>query len=300
MLRIAWSPLYPHPLPEHHRFPMLKYELIPEQLLYEGTAGREQFFAPRAMDESVVQKTHCADYWNRLKNLRLDRQAERRTGFPQSARLVEREITIAQGTLDCAWFALEHGAAFNVSGGTHHAYRDRGEGFCLLNDVALAANEIIATGACQRVIVIDLDVHQGNGTASIFNERPEVFTLSFHGADNFPLHKERSDLDVPLPTGMRDDNYLSLLADRLPAVLDTFKPDLAFYIAGVDVLESDRLGKLSLSLHGCKERDRLVFEACSQRRLPVVTVMGGGYSRRISDIVQAHCQTFREATRIFG
>lgn len=279
---------------------MLKYELIPEQLLYEGTVSREQFFLPRAMDEAVVLKTHCPIYWNQLKNLLLDRQAERRMGFPQSARLVEREITIAQGTLDCAYYALEHGAAFNVSGGTHHAYRDRGEGFCLLNDVALAANEIIATGASQRVIVIDLDVHQGNGTASIFNDRPEVFTLSFHGADNFPLRKEQSDLDVPLPTSMKDDDYLSQLSNTLSTVIDDFKPDFAFYIAGVDVLESDRLGKLSLSLHGCKERDRMVFEACSKRRLPVVTVMGGGYSRRVSDIVQAHCQTFREATKVYG
>lgn len=279
---------------------MLKYELIPEQLLYEGTIHREQLFEPSAIDRSIVLKTHCPAYLSKLLELKLNRNEERRMGFPQSSRLVLRELTITQGTLECAYHALDHGVALNVSGGTHHAFYARGEGFCLLNDVAVAVNQLLDEGTCRQIAVVDLDVHQGNGTAALFYNRPEVFTLSFHGADNFPLHKEQSDLDVHLPTGTGDDEYLKLLTNHIEPLLIQFQPDLVFYVAGVDVLDSDRLGRLSLTLEGCKERDRLIFEACASHRIPVVVVMGGGYSHRIADIVQAHCNTYRMANRIYG
>ena len=279
---------------------MLKYELIPEQLLYEGTIFSEQLFEPRAIDLQVVLKTHCPQYVDKLLDQNLDRLEERRMGFPQSQQLILRELTITQGTLDCAYFALQYGVALNVSGGTHHAFRDRGEGFCLLNDVAVAINQLLDEGTCKQVAVIDLDVHQGNGTAALFVDRREVFTLSFHGADNFPLLKETSDLDVALPSGTGDTIYLEILRKHISNVLDQHRPELVFYVAGVDVLASDRLGRLSLSLEGCRERDQMVFESCASRRIPVVVVMGGGYSHRLADIVHAHCATYRMAQRVFG
>jgi len=279
---------------------MLKYDLIPEQLVYEGVVHPEQFFVPEPMLEDLIQRTHCSDYWAKLKSLNLSKIEERRTGFPLSNQLIEREITIAQGTLDASFFALEHGVAFNVAGGTHHAFRDRGEGFCLLNDVALAANELLFQKIAQRILVVDLDVHQGNGTARIFEQEPRVFTLSFHGAENFPLHKEKSSLDVPLPTGTKDEKYLETLHRVLNDVLSSFEPDFVFYVSGVDVLETDRLGKLCLTLGGCKERDEMVIRACHSRKLPLVCVMGGGYSHRIADIVNAHCQTFQVAEYWYG
>jgi len=189
MLKIAWSPIYAHPLPEGHRFPMIKYELLPQQLLYEGTITETNLFKPKPLPKKYIINTHCPTYWQKLKTLNLSKQEERRTGFPLSTQLVEREITIAQGTIDCAKFALQNGAAMNIAGGTHHAFTNRGEGFCLLNDVAIAANYLIQKKLAQQILVIDLDVHQGNGTAQIFRQQPRVFTFSMHGAKNFPMQK---------------------------------------------------------------------------------------------------------------
>lgn len=300
MVHVAWNDLYAHPLPEGHRFPMEKYTLIPEQLLHEGTVSQDHFFSPTPLTTEQVLSVHDKDYWRKLCTQTLDRQEERRTGFPQSEQLVSREVMIMGGTLQCARFALEHGAALNVAGGTHHAFTNRGEGFCLLNDQALAAQILLNEGAVQRVLIVDLDVHQGNGTAQIFNGNPDVFTFSMHGAGNYPMHKEQSDLDVPLPDGITDAPYLALLDQYLPALFDQVQPDLVFYQCGVDILETDKLGRLGVSTAACRERDKRVLERCHRNDIPVVCSMGGGYSPEIKHIVEAHCNTFRLVQHYWG
>lgn len=295
MLRIAHSHLYAHPLPEGHRFPMEKYDLIPQQLLHEGTITTQSLFEPQPMAEADILTTHTLDYWHSLKTVTLSRKEERRMGFPQSAQLTLREQVIAQGTLDCARHALRHGVALNVSGGTHHAFADRGEGFCLLNDIAIAANVLLRDGDARRILIVDLDVHQGNGTAAIFKGNPQVFTFSVHCKVNYPAEKEHSDLDIALPPGTGDQEYLTLLNQSLPEVVHAFQPELVFYLSGVDVLSTDKLGRLNLTRNGCKERDRMVLTTLHGLGLPVAVAMGGGYSHHIRDIVEAHCNTFRIA-----
>ncbi len=304
MLKIAFDPIYCHPLPkgpngEPHRFPMLKYELIPEQLLYEGTCTKENFFSPSQLDEYWILGVHSKTYWEDLKHLRISEKMIRRIGFPLSQRLIERETRIAQGTIECCHFALSYGISMNVAGGTHHAYADRGEGFCLLNDVAIASNYLLANHLSKIILIIDLDVHQGNGTAVLFQNESRVFTFSMHGKDNYPLHKEISDLDIALPTGTQDNEYLAILEETLPQLIKQQKPDFAFYISGVDILNTDKLGHLQVSLAGCWQRDELVFEQCKKHQIPVVVAMGGGYSPRIADIVEAHCNTYRVAQQMY-
>lgn len=299
MLKIAWSPIYAHPLPENHRFPMIKYELLPQQLLHEGTVTTENFFEPAPLEEKFIINTHASVYWEKLKNLKLDKGEIRRTGFPLSAQLVEREVTIMHGTLQAALFALEYGVAMNIAGGTHHAFSDRGEGFCLLNDIAIAANFLLEKNLCKQILVVDLDVHQGNGTAEIFRHQPAVFTFSMHGEKNYPMHKEQSDFDIPLPDGMEDASYLSLLKKHLPALIEQVQPDFIFYQSGVDVLATDKLGRLGLSIEGSKKRDAFVLENCKKYGIPVAASMGGGYSEKISHIVEAHANTYRLAQEIF-
>lgn len=299
MLRIAFSPIYRYPLPEGHRFPMIKYELLPEQLIYEGTVKEGQFFAPRPLEAEEVLLTHTRDYWEKLINGSLSYKEARKIGFPMTDLLVYRGRHISQGTYQCAHYAIEHGISMNIAGGTHHAYADRGEGFCVFNDFAIAANLLLNEGTVKKILIVDLDVHQGNGSASIFNSRPEVFTFSMHGAKNYPLKKEQSDLDIALPDGTGDEAYLRILEDQLPRLIDEVQPDLIFYLSGVDVLESDKLGRLSLSLEGCRQRDRFVLELCHRHRIPVAVSMGGGYSERVATVVEAHANTFREAQRIF-
>ncbi|EDM38262.1 deacetylase [Pedobacter sp. BAL39] len=298
MVKIAWHEQYVHPLPEGHRFPMLKYELIPQQLLHQGWISSEQLFAPDLLNEELVLRSHDPKYWEHLKMLSLPPKDQRRIGLPLSRQLVERELRIAQGTVEGALHALEDGIAFNVAGGTHHAGSDWGEGFCLLNDQAIAANYLLDKGLVGRVLIIDLDVHQGNGTAEIFADDRRVFTFSMHGDKNFPFRKERSDLDIPLADGVGDAEFLKKLAEVLPGLMH-HKPDFVFYLSGVDILDSDRLGKLCLSKAGCRERDRLVFQFCRDHGLPVQVSMGGGYSPQIKDIVDAHCMTFKTGIDIF-
>jgi len=299
MLKIAWSEIYAHPLPENHRFPMIKYNLIPEQLLYEGTVTDDNFFSPVPLKEKYILNTHDATYWYRLKHQELSRSEIRKTGFPMSEQLVQREITIMQGTLQAALYALQYGVALNIAGGTHHAFTDRGEGFCLLNDIAIAANYLLEQKHIKQVLVVDLDVHQGNGTAQIFREKPAVFTFSMHGAKNYPMHKEESDLDIALPDGTEDDTYLTLLSENFYRLLDEVQPDFVLYQSGVDVLKSDKLGRLGLSIAGCRERDRIVLKRCKQYGIPVALSMGGGYSPQIAHIVEAHANTYRLAQEIF-
>ncbi|KYG75396.1 histone deacetylase family protein [Roseivirga echinicomitans] len=299
MLKIAWKDLYAHVLPHNHRFPMEKYNLLPEQLLYEGTISESNFFTPELLSEAAIVRTHNADYWEKLKKLSLSRKEERKTGFPLSAALVERERVIMHGSVMAARFAVENGIAMNMAGGTHHSFTDRGEGFCLLNDIAIAAHDLLDNGLATQVLVVDLDVHQGNGTAQIFENEPRVFTFSMHGAANYPLHKEKSDLDIGLKDGTDDNTYLSLLEANLKALIDTVQPDFVFFQCGVDVLATDKLGRLGMTLQGCKQRDRIVLEACKQNDIPIMACMGGGYSEKVTHIVEAHANTFRLAQEIF-
>ena len=299
MIKIAWHELYAHPLPEGHRFPMLKYELIPEQLLHQGLISKRNLFEPVPLTENIILMTHQQRYWESLRDLTLSPKEQRRIGFPMSSQLLEREIRIAKGTIDGALFAINKGVAFNVAGGTHHAGSFWGEGFCLLNDQAIAANYLLNKNLAQRILIIDLDVHQGNGTAEIFQHEPRVFTFSMHGDKNFPFRKEQSDLDVPLPDGIGDEVYLAKLKEYLPLLFEQQNPDFVFYLAGVDILATDKLGKLSLTKEGCKERDRLVLQHCKDLGIPVQISMGGGYSPQIKDIVDAHCNTFKLALDLF-
>jgi acetoin utilization deacetylase AcuC-like enzyme len=299
LVRIAYDPIYTHPLPEGHRFPMLKYELIPGQLLHEGTITEANLFAPAVCTDDIILLTHHADYLNKLNHQTLSEREQRKIGFPQSPELTLREKIITQGTIDCCRYAMDSGVALNIAGGTHHAFADSGEGFCLLNDFAVAANYLLQQQLVKQVLIIDLDVHQGNGTAKIFKNEKRVFTFSMHGAHNYPFHKEVSDLDVPLADGTDTDTYLQLLSTHLNRLLEEVKPDFVFYLSGVDILDTDKFGKLKVTMEGCKERDRMIFTALQKRKIPCAVSMGGGYSQDVKIIVEAHCNTFRLAKDIF-
>jgi acetoin utilization deacetylase AcuC-like enzyme len=299
MLKIAFDPIFAHPLPDGHRFPMLKYELIPEQLMHEGIVNVDNFFSPSICDVETILSTHDKIYLDHLLNQTLSPLEIRKIGFPLSKQLVQRERTILQGTIDNALFAQQFGVSMNIAGGTHHAYTNKGEGFCLLNDMAVATNYLLKENLSQKILIVDLDVHQGNGTAEIFKNENRVFTFSMHGEKNFPAHKEQSDLDMALPDCINDKAYLNILETTLPRLIDKVMPDFIFYQSGVDVLESDKLGRLNLSIQGCKQRDQFVFQQCLKNKIPVAVSMGGGYSEDIKIIVDAHCNTFRLAQELF-
>ncbi len=299
MLKIAWAPAYVLSLPPNHRFPMSKYEVLPQQLLYEGTISEANIFNPDRLSEQWILRTHEEYYWLKLSSLALTPQEVRRTGFPLTKELVDREVIIANGTLQCALFARQFGIAMNIAGGTHHAFTNRGEGFCLLNDIAIAANYLLDEKLATKVLVVDLDVHQGNGTAQIFRNENRVFTFSMHGANNYPLKKEQSDLDIALKDFTTDDFYLSTLEANLNHLLEHVQPDFIFYQSGVDILETDKLGRLSISRQGCKQRDRFVLSTAKHNKIPIVASMGGGYSPDFKDIIEAHANTFRLAQEIF-
>ena len=290
---IAFHPIYVHPLPENHRFPMEKYELLPKQLLHEGTANEVDFFEPSSLDLPKVLAVHSSEYWEKLSNLQLSDREQRLSGFVHSDELIQRELCIMEGTRRLAEEALTKKIGFNIAGGTHHAFAERGEGFCLLNDQVIAAHDLLSNHSINKILIVDLDVHQGNGTAAMLKNEDRVFTFSMHGRNNYPLQKERSNLDVELEDGIQDKEYLHLLSEHLDGILSSFTPDFVFYQCGVDILESDKLGKLGMSMKGCQERDRIVFDTVRQLHVPVVCTMGGGYSPHIKDIVEAHAQTFR-------
>jgi acetoin utilization deacetylase AcuC-like enzyme len=300
MLYIAYDKIYAHPLPEGHRFPMLKYELIPEQLLYEGSITEENLFVPKTCSTDIILQTHDAEYLDKLINQTLSASEQRKIGFPQSTQLTQRELIITQGTIDCCHFALQYGAAMNIAGGTHHAFADRGEGFCILNDMAIAANYLLKQKQAKQILIIDLDVHQGNGTAKLFENENRVFTFSMHGAHNYPFHKEKSDFDIPLLDGTNDATYLGLLKENLSRLIENLKPDFAFYLSGVDILETDKFGKLKVTMQGCKTRDEFVFTTLHKHKIPVTVAMGGGYSPDVRTITEAHCNTFRAALKIYS
>ena len=300
VLKIAYDPIYAHPLPEGHRFPMLKYELIPGQLLYEGTITDQNIFAPKPCDRETILLTHNEAYLDKLMNQQLSAREQRVIGFPQSPALTQRELMIAQGTIDGCMYAMQHGVAMNIAGGTHHAFADRGEGFCMLNDQAIAANYLLKNKLVKKILIIDLDVHQGNGTAKLFENEPRVFTFSMHGKNNYPFRKEKSDLDIELLDGTNDETYLQLLKETLPALIEKVKPDMVFYLAGVDILETDKFGKIKVTMQGCKQRDEFVFNQLKKHNIPCQTSMGGGYSADVKIITEAHCNTFRTAKDVWN
>lgn len=300
MLKIAHSPLFNHPVPDKHRFPMQKYDEIPKRLLVEGTITHEQIFLPKSLSEAEILTTHTAEYWQQLKNLTLPKKDARAIGFELSERLIARERTIACASYQCALYAKQYGVAMSTSGGTHHAFADHGEGFCVLNDFAITSNLLLNQGLSKQILIIDLDVHQGNGTAHIFANDERVFTFSMHGAKNYPFRKQSSDFDIELADNTGDDEYLTLLNQTLPSLIQQVNPDMLLFLAGVDVLAKDVLGKLALTRQGCAERDKIVFETAKQYGIPIAVSMGGGYSTNLDDVVEAHCNTFRVAKKVFG
>ena len=299
MLKIAYHPIYNHPLPEGHRFPMIKYELLPKQLLHEGTCTQENFFEPVIPNDKYLVAVHDPEYFYNLLNIKIPPREARKIGFPLNEALVERERIIADGTMKACEYAMKNGISMNIAGGTHHAYSNRGEAFCMLNDQAIGARYLQSKGFAAKVLIVDLDVHQGNGTAEIFQNDPSVFTFSMHGEGNYPFKKEKSDLDIPLKKGTGDEEYLEILQTTLPQLIDKVRPDFIFFLSGVDILASDKLGTLGLTLEGCKKRDAFVLATCLKRKIPVQCSMGGGYSPDIKIIVEAHANTFRLAQDIF-
>lgn len=299
MLKIAHHPSFYYPVPDNHRFPMHKYQRLPELLLSEGTVNLDNFFIPVLLNEAEILTTHTADYWHKLKTQTLSRQEERAIGLAVTPALVERGRMLAHGTYECALYAKTYGIAMHIAGGTHHAFADHGEGFCVLNDVCIASHLLLQRSEAKRILIVDLDVHQGNGNASIMADEPRVFVFSMHGAKNYPFRRPPSDLDIDLANDCDDVTYLSQLHATLPRLLAQFMPDMIFYQAGVDVLATDKLGKLALTRSGCQQRDAFVLQQARQSRIPIAVVMGGGYSEQIDDVLQAHANTFRTAQQLY-
>lgn len=295
---VAFHAIYKHPLPEGHRFPMEKYELLPQQLMLEGIIEADDFFTPNEAELSHVLHVHEASYVNNLLQAQLDSKHIRKIGFPLSQELVKRELIITQGTILGAQKALNEGVVANIAGGTHHAYPDRGEAFCLLNDQGVAAQYLLNQKLAKKILILDLDVHQGNGTAVMFQNNTNVFTFSMHGKSNYPFKKEISDWDIALEDETNDQVYLETLKKSLKVLETKFPPDFVFYLSGVDVLATDKLGKLGLSLQGCKDRDNMVFQWIKKLQIPIQFSMGGGYSKDIKLIIDAHTNTYREARNV--
>jgi acetoin utilization deacetylase AcuC-like enzyme len=299
-MQAFYSDRYVIALPDGHRFPIVKYAMIRERLGKENALAPSRISEPRPAERGEILLAHTADYYDRLVAGRLTEREIRRLGLPWSEALVGRSRLSVAGTLEAARAALVDGISANLGGGTHHAFADHGEGFCVLNDIAVAIRALKAEGLIRRASVVDCDVHQGNGTAAIFADDPEVFTLSLHGEKNYPLVKQQSTVDVALADHTGDEEYLALLSDHLAILLDRFRPDIVFYQSGVDPYHDDRLGRLALTIDGLKQRDLMVFEACRSRSIPCVITLGGGYARRVEDTVEAHCNTVLAACSVFG
>ena len=298
-MRVSYTPRYYADIGEGHVFPIRKFELVRDRLLGEGTLAPSEIVEPREAAVADVLLVHTEDYVSRLRAGALTPRELRRLGLPWSKALVRRSFLAASGTINAARSALEEGVGANLAGGTHHAFPDHGEGFCVLNDVAIAVRVLRRDRLIRRAAVVDLDVHQGNGTAFIFAGDREVFTFSMHGAKNYPLFKIPSTLDAELADNTSDDEYLEALARNLPPVF-AHQPEIVFYLGGADPFAGDRLGRLALSVNGLRERDEAVLGECRARGVPVATVMSGGYAEDISDTVEIHCNTIRAAKAVFG
>jgi acetoin utilization deacetylase AcuC-like enzyme len=297
-MRVSYTSRYYADIGEGHIFPIRKFELVRDLLVAEGTLQPADIVEPEPAAIEDVLLVHTEDYVMRLRTGSLTTRELRRLGLPWSKALVRRSFLAAGGTLLAARNALEEGIGANLAGGTHHAFPERGEGFCVLNDVAIAIRVLRRDRKIARACIVDCDVHQGNGTAAIFHDDAGVFTFSMHGAKNYPLFKERSTLDVELPDGTNDEAYMQKLKENLPRVL-AHEPDIVFYLGGADPFAGDRLGRLSLSMQGLRARDELVLTECRNRRIAIVTVMSGGYAANINDTVEIHANTIRAARKVF-
>jgi acetoin utilization deacetylase AcuC-like enzyme len=286
-------------LPSHHMFPIQKYRMLREHLLAERTLSPEDLLEPTLAAPTDVRLVHTEEYWKQLTSGTLPEKAIRRLGLPWSEALVRRSRASVQGTLTAARIAIRDRVAVNLAGGTHHAFPDRGEGYCVLNDIAIAIRCLQRDAWMQRMAIIDCDVHQGNATAAIFSDAQDVYTFSIHGANNYPLVKVPGSLDISLPDGTDNDEYLCALEPVIAKILTEFRPGLVFYLAGVDPHERDRLGRLRLTHEGLRRRDELVLQACRDAGIPVAVTLGGGYGKDIQDTVEAHCNTVRAARAIF-
>jgi acetoin utilization deacetylase AcuC-like enzyme len=296
-MRCFYSDTFVLPLPEGHRFPMAKYAGLRARILAEGIVQPDDVLEAPCADWEDIRLVHTEQYTADVEQGTLPREAQRRIGFPWSPQMVERARRSVGATLAATHAALEQGVAANLAGGTHHAFADRGEGFCVFNDVAIAARVLQRDFRIQRIAVIDCDVHQGNGTAAIFHHDPAVFTLSLHGAKNYPFRKEVSDLDVELEDGTGDEPYLAKLAHSLDVVM-RFDPEVVFYLAGADPYEADRLGRLKLTMAGLEARDASVLQRCRAAGLPVIVTMSGGYAHDVAAIVTIHTNTIRIASSL--
>ena len=294
-MRAFYSDTFVLPLPEGHRFPMQKYARLREEVLTQGIVPPERLHAAEPVAKSDLLRCHDRDYVRRVQAGALSTQEQRRIGFPWSSALARRSLCTVGGTIAACRAALEDGAAANLAGGTHHAFSEHGEAYCVFNDAAVAARAMLAEGRARRVAILDCDVHQGNGTASILRGDRAIFTFSIHGEKNYPVHKEQSDLDIELPDGTTDERYLPLVEEGVRRALAANGPDLAIYLAGADPFERDRLGRMKVTIAGLAERDRIVFDICRAAGVPVAVVMAGGYAPDIEDIVRIHVQTIRTA-----
>jgi acetoin utilization deacetylase AcuC-like enzyme len=298
-MQVFYTPRYYADIGDGHIFPIRKFQLVRDRLLAEGTLHPGELIEPEPATVAEVRLVHTDDYVSRLCNGGLTAKELRRLGLPWSASLVRRSFYATGGTIAAARTALVDGYGSNLAGGTHHSFADRGEGFCVLNDVAVAIRVLQKEGLIHRAAIVDCDVHQGNGTATIFADDEDTFTFSIHGANNYPLFKARSSLDVELPDGTTDREYLNVLTQHLPSVFNAADPDLVFYLAGADPYVNDKLGRLALTIDGLRQRDACVLRECYEREIPVVTVMSGGYGKDINDTVEIHCNTIRTVKDVF-
>ncbi len=296
--KLFYSPYYYAEIGENHVFPIRKFELVKDLLLKEGTLHDEEIVAPEPAKVEDLLLVHTKDYISRLVSGDLTQKEIRKLGLPWSESLVRRSFHAISGTITAAQFALQDGISSNLAGGTHHAFPDRGEGFCVLNDVAVAIRVLQRENLAQRFLIVDCDVHQGNGTAFIFQDSPEVFTFSIHGAKNYPLFKEVSTLDIELPDQTADAEFLETLEQALPRIF-THDPDIIFYLGGADPYQNDKLGRLALTIEGLRKRDEIVLEFAKSKDVPIVTTMSGGYAADIKDTVEIHANTIRAVKKVY-
>lgn len=297
-MKIFYSDHFVLPLPEGHRFPMIKYSMLRERVSNMGNGFANELQVPRPVTDEEILRAHTPEYLQRIVSGTISPKEMRRIGFPWTERMVERSRRASGGTLEACKAALEDGLAANLAGGTHHAFAGRGEGYCIFNDSVIAARAVQSAGLAEKLLIIDTDVHQGNGTAAILRDDGSIFTFSIHGENNFPFHKERGDLDLPLPDGADDGEFLPALEKGMEQALNASEPEIAIYVSGADPFEGDRLGRLAVSKGGLAERDRLVLETCRGHNIPVAVTMAGGYAKDVEDTVDIHYRTVRRATEL--